>query len=421
MRLSGGRALGWWHHCAVTTLPTPGEPVHSIRAALRRILPWPLPAVLLGVMLAHLMLLQGMSFGEPAGRTPLPASTTVTAPVQVRQIELQAPAHAVVAAAAVVAAPAITPVTARVVPPVPRPAPTPAPAPALPLAAPSPAGFSLAPPLPVTTVDAVPDPERTPEAAPAASGPLPAAPEPGLLLAAAAPAPRGTVPPPPRAGDTDVPVYATRLPPPVLLRYELRRGAISGAGELAWQPADGRYRMAMEGTVLGINALGWVSQGRLDAHGIAPERFVDRRRGRDAQAANFQRDKGLITYSGPSVVHGLLPGAQDRLSFMLQLSAIVDAAPAKYGVGAQIALFVTGARGDADVWTFTVESVDTISVPAGRVPGALHLRREPRKPYDTRAELWLDPARSHLPVRVRLSSAEREETTDFLLREVATP
>jgi hypothetical protein len=120
-------------------------------------------------------------------------------------------------------------------------------------------------------------------------------------------------------------------------------------------------------------------------------------------------------------VHGLVPGAQDRLSFMLQLSAIVDAAPEKRVAGAQIALFVTGARGDADVWTFTVESVDAVDVPAGRVPGALHLRREPRKPYDTRAELWLDPARSHLPVRVRLSSAERDETTDFLLREVARP
>jgi hypothetical protein len=116
-----------------------------------------------------------------------------------------------------------------------------------------------------------------------------------------------------------------------------------------------------------------------------------------------------------------VPGAQDRLSFMLQLSAIVNAAPAKFGRGAQIVLYVAGARGEASVWTFTVESADTLGVPAGRVPGALHLKREPRKAYDTRAELWLDPARSYLPVRVRLSSAESNEATDFLLREVATP
>ena len=31
--------------------------------------------------------------------------------------------------------------------------------------------------------------------------------------------------------------------------------------------------------------------------------------------------------------------------------------------------------------------------------GALQLRREPTRPYDTRVEVWLDPARQHLPVR----------------------
>ena len=31
----------------------------------------------------------------------------------------------------------------------------------------------------------------------------------------------------------------------------------------------------------------------------------------------------------------------------------------------------------------------------------LKLVREPRKPYDTRAEVWLDPARRHLPQRVQ--------------------
>ena len=39
-------------------------------------------------------------------------------------------------------------------------------------------------------------------------------------------------------------------------------------------------------------------------------------------------------------------------------------------------------------------------LPAGEVPQALHLQREPTRPYDTRVEVWLDPARQHLPVRV---------------------
>jgi hypothetical protein len=367
-------------------VPTPHPPGETRRPSRWRAL----PGLLLLVLLAHLLLLQGMSFGEPpAGR----AATVV--PLQVRQI---APARP-------------DPL------PVPVPVPDAVPAPVAPTAVP---GAAVPPPAPARRVrtpaadlsDPAPAPADEPTAGPAA--------EPALLLAAAPAVPAKAVAAP-AEGELSVPVYPTRLPAPALLRYELQRGAIGGSGELVWRPAEGRYRMTMEGTVFGLNAIGWVSEGRLDAHGIAPERFVDRRRGRDARAANFQRDKGLITYSSVAAEHVLLPGAQDRLSFMLQLSAIVNAAPAKYGAGAQIVLYVAGARGEASVWTFSVESVDTVNVPAGRVPGALHLRREPRKPYDTRAELWLDPARAYLPVRVRLGSAESNESTDFLLREVATP
>jgi hypothetical protein len=33
----------------------------------------------------------------------------------------------------------------------------------------------------------------------------------------------------------------------------------------------------------------------------------------------------------------------------------------------------------------------------------LQLKREPSRPYDTRIEVWLDPARQHLPVRARFT------------------
>ncbi|MFY9513454.1 MAG: DUF3108 domain-containing protein, partial [Rubrivivax sp.] len=212
-------------------------------------------------------------------------------------------------------------------------------------------------------------------------------------------------------------VYATRLPPPVTLRYELKRGALSGSGELVWRPAEGRYTAVMEGAAFSINVLHWRSEGLLDAAGIAPERFVDRRRGRDVRAANFQRDKGRITFSGPQVEFPLPPGAQDRLSWMLQLAAIVEAEPARFVPGAQVSLFVVGARGDADTWTFSVEAVEPLDLPVGPVAQALRLRREPRKPYDTLGEVWLDPARAHLPVRVRLSVPQADDSTEFLLRE----
>ena len=67
----------------------------------------------------------------------------------------------------------------------------------------------------------------------------------------------------------------------------------------------------------------------IDADGVAPLRHADRRRARELRAANFQRE---------AAAHHLLrarrsntrwpPGAQDRLSWMIQLPAIVAADPA---------------------------------------------------------------------------------------------
>ena len=84
-------------------------------------------------------------------------------------------------------------------------------------------------------------------------------------------------------------------------------------------------------------------------------------------------------------------------------------------------LHVVGARGEAGVWTFDVEARENIDLPAGPVTGALRLKREPRKPYDTQIEVWLDPARHHLPVKVRQGVSQGGEATELLLRSLGPP
>jgi len=190
-------------------------------------------------------------------------------------------------------------------------------------------------------------------------------------------------------------VYDTRLPPFGRWRYRLQRGPAIGEAELQWsQQPEGRYGLRLEGRVAGATLLEWASQGTIDAAGVAPERFAVRRRGRDSQAANFQREAGKITFSGPTHELPLPPGAQDRLSWMVQIPAIVGAAPERFGAGTHILLFVAGARGDAELWTFNVQGVEML----GDIP-ALKLVREPRKLYDTRVEVWLDAADHHMPLR----------------------
>lgn len=198
------------------------------------------------------------------------------------------------------------------------------------------------------------------------------------------------------------PVYATRLPSPGRWHYRMQRGSANGEAELnfelvASEAGDGPgYTLALTAHAAGAPPIDWASRGHLDAAGLAPERFALRRKGRDRQAANFQRDAGKITFSGPTHAHPLPAGAQDRLSWLLQLTAIVAAAPESYGVGSQVQIYVAGARGDAQVWVFVVEGRESMADGSSLVK----LVREPVRLYDTRAEVWLDPQRQFLPQRL---------------------
>jgi len=221
----------------------------------------------------------------------------------------------------------------------------------------------------------------------------------------------------PAAGDIEVPTYRTQFPPAASLRYDLRRGFLSGTGELQWKPgAEKHYELRLEGHVAGLSILVQTSQGSIDEAGLAPLRYVDQRR-RDTRAANFQRDKGRITFSGPAVEFPLLPGSQDRLSWMVQLGAILNAEPQRATSGARVAMFIVGARGDGDVWVFRFAGTESVDTGLGTLH-AVKFTREPRKPYDTQVEVWLAPAHSHLPVRAKLTSAPDGSSLELLLREM---
>ena len=202
-----------------------------------------------------------------------------------------------------------------------------------------------------------------------------------------------------------LPLYATRLPPNANLYYRAQRGDAAGSARVQWQhDAAGAYWLRLDTAWPGQPASGSTSRGRIDGNGVAPQRHADIRRAREVRAANFQREAARITFSGPQLAYALPPGAQDRLSWMVQLAAIVDADAELRRAGARITLFVVGARGDADAWHFEVLGAEPLALPVGAVADALHLKREPTRPYDTRVEVWLDPARQHLPVRALLTT-----------------
>ena len=249
----------------------------------------------------------------------------------------------------------------------------------------------------------------------------------------------------PTAGGLPPPLYPVRLPAPARLRYALHYFGRAGEALLDWRPSDTGYSLYLHGLPglpaaaparagAGKPLIEQTSQGQLDGHGLAPERFTDRRRGRAQRAANFNRSQGRIEFSVPAPALPDWPGAQDRLSWWVQLPAIVAAADAAAAVAAdaadtaagtsaarpaaalsEVTLFVVDARGRGEHWRFQ---------PVGRSPvrGAVqHWRHEPDNPEGQRVELWLDPAQGHWPVQLRLTLLRSGDRLELRLLTIDPP
>ena len=237
-------------------------------------------------------------------------------------------------------------------------------------------------------------------------------PEPGANLMPYATRPDGSSGPLLVASGAD----AAAVPPPaVTLGYEMHRGLLRGSAELRWEPHDSTYEMNFEARVAGFIVLRQTSSGDLGATGLAPRRFTDQRAGREVRAANFQREAGKITFSGPSIEMPLIPGVQDRLSWMVQLAAVVAGDPRRGDSGGEVMMAVVGARGDLAAWVFRGVGSERVETALGPVQAIKFVRQSPDA-YDTQVEVWLDPARHHLPVRAALHNGP-DDTLDLVLRQ----
>lgn len=249
-----------------------------------------------------------------------------------------------------------------------------------------------------------------------------------------------------------VPTYRTALPPSLVLDYDVQHGSNRGHARLEWrvQPdsasADAigparSYALSLRGLPdSGNDALApaghtpvtararaallahWTSHGTLDADGIAPERFAVARRGRERHAANFRRDIGQISFSGPAHTWPLAAGAQDRLSWIVQLAAILQADPALAGArAARISMMVAGAHGDVGVWTFVAQGTESLPGPGGEAVEAFVFKRLGEHPHDADVEVAVAREVHHLPLRLRLTRRQGAESTEWRLRTLQAP
>ncbi len=207
---------------------------------------------------------------------------------------------------------------------------------------------------------------------------------------------------------TSLPVSATPmpvvLPAPARWRYAVtarRRGlAVAGEAQLDWRHDGRSYEAVLQVSAPPLPARIQRSTGDLGPEGLAPLRFSERLRGE--QAAHFDRVRGRIVFSGNQPEAALPAGAQDRLSVLLQLAALVAGDPARFVPGATVTLATVTTRETGD-GPFRVEGREELALPAGPIT-TLKLVRPPRHEYDVRLEVWLVPGRDYGPVRLRLTA-----------------
>jgi hypothetical protein len=358
--------------------------------------------VVLAVATLHALALLGLA---AAGA----AAPAAAGPAMAPKLTMAVRTVAVAPAAPPAAPPAEPPAEPLAEPPAEPLAESPAESPAEVATAPAPRVAAPATPTPTPAPADAPTAAAVPQALPALSAPSPDpapppdADSPATTAAATLVASAGPIAPDPVADTTAaLPRYRASLPPPFEAWFEMRRGALSGQAQWRYSSEAGRYRLELQTSVLGQNLSHLRSEGGSSRAGLEPLRFVDGRRGRDRRAVNFQRDAPggpRISFSGPGHELPLPEGVQDRLSWLLQLAAIVDADPALRRAGAEVSMWVVGPRGDADVWTFEVAGADALRGDDGQPQPALALQRKASPRYDTEVRVWLDPAARHLPLR----------------------
>ena len=201
-------------------------------------------------------------------------------------------------------------------------------------------------------------------------------------------------------------VTAMTLPGSAELKYKatgLSKGLTYHANtELAWYHDGTSYNARMTLSAFLVGSFVWSSTGQVTSEGLAPTRFAEKRRGE--VAAHFEPDKGQIIFSANTPTVPWIKGAQDRATVFIQLAGMLAGDASAFPTGSSISLYTVGPR-SADVWTFVVEPVEVVSLPAGDMP-ALKLIRKPRGEYDNKVELWLAPSLGYLPVRSKVTQAD---------------
>ena len=200
-------------------------------------------------------------------------------------------------------------------------------------------------------------------------------------------------------------VGPVNIPGSLRIKYdvfgEAKKLTYRARSEVLWQHDGSHYSLKNTVSAFLIGSRTWSSDGDITPDGLAPTRFADT--WRKELAAHFERDKGRVVFSANTPEAPLLSGAQDRMSLLMQMSAMFAGAPGNYPPATTVSMQIVGPR-DAEMWLFTVNGPETLSLTNGQID-TIKVSRNPRKEFDQTVEIWFAPSQQYLPVRLKITQA----------------
>jgi hypothetical protein len=141
------------------------------------------------------------------------------------------------------------------------------------------------------------------------------------------------------------------------------------------------------------------SHGRIDAFGLAPDQYVEKRGRRAEDISIFNRVDKKIAFTRTPTTLPLPDGAQDRFSMVMQLASLVRGDPAAYQPGVTRQFFVADSD-SGENWPVETIGDETIRTAQGYLD-TRHFKRLPRREGDRRRiDVWLAPSLGWLPARI---------------------
>ncbi|MGH8780735.1 DUF3108 domain-containing protein [Paraburkholderia sp.] len=190
------------------------------------------------------------------------------------------------------------------------------------------------------------------------------------------------------------------VPPSSEMQYDtFYNGVRNQPGTIHWASDGQHYEMIVSMPVPFVGTFSYSSHGRVDAFGLAPDQYIEKRGRRAEDVTIFNRTDKQIAFTRTPTTLALPDGAQDRFSMVMQLASLVRGDPDAYKPGVTRQFYVAD-NDSGEIWPIETIGDETVRTAQGFID-ARHFMRLPRHAGDARRiDVWLAPSLGWLPARI---------------------